>query len=195
MSASRASSNSLHAHLEHFARSSKAVFLVFAWGFAEALWWPIIPDFVVAPLALVAPRRFAVLALAATAGSVGGGAAAYLLGNGSSIAEGLPLVTARMTSQAAALMESGPAALLHQPLSGIPYKVFAYGAQAAGLALPSFLAWTAAARGARLLAVGLGFAIGGAALGKVWPRFIVPFLVAYSTLFALGLRATYQMWR
>lgn len=186
-----------HRRVAQFARSRAALWLVFCWSIAEALWWPIIPDFLVAPLALAAPGRWFVLAAAATAGSVLGGGIAFHLGPaGDWLASKAPLLTSRMHEQAAAwVSEAGGAGLLQQPLSGIPYKVFALHAAEAGLSLPGFIAVSVVARGLRIGAVAAIFAGGGVALERVWPRLFGVFLIAYCIVFAFGLSATVESWR
>lgn len=188
---------SLHQRVARFARSRAALWLLFGWSFAEAMWWPIIPDFLVAPLALAAPGRWIVLAVAATGGSVLGGVAAFHLGSvGEWLASSAPLLTPRMHEQAATWMsDAGAGALLQQPLSGIPYKVFALQAAQAGLSPLGFGAMSIVARGLRIGAVAAIFAGGGLALQRVWPRIFGPFLVAYCIVFAFGLSATVASWR
>jgi membrane protein YqaA with SNARE-associated domain len=188
---------SFHQRIARFARSRTALWLVFCWSIAEALWWPIIPDFLVAPLALAAPSRWLVLAGVATAGSVLGGAVAFPLGSlGDWLAESAPLLTQRMHEQAAAWMnDSGVAGLLQQPLSGVPYKVFALRAAEAGLSLPGFIVMSVAVRGLRIGVVAAIFAGGGLALQRVWPRIFGAFLIAYCIVFAFGLSATVESWR
>ncbi|HJR46072.1 MAG TPA: 1-acyl-sn-glycerol-3-phosphate acyltransferase [Actinomycetota bacterium] len=187
----------LYERVGDFARTRAAVWLVFAWAFAEALWWPVIPDFLVALLALAAPGRWLILAVAATAGSVlGGGVASQLGGVGDWLASNALLVTPRMHEEAAMWMaESGAAGLLKQPLSGIPYKVFALRATDVGLALPSFISMSFVARGLRIGAVAAIFAGGGLALQRVWQRIFGAFLITYCIVFGFGLAATIESWR
>src|SRR5207249_6975453 len=111
-----------------FARSRRAVVLAFAWGLAEAIFFPVVPDVGVAVLALAAPSRFAVLGLAATAGSVTGSAGSYWLGaaGAAGAVRHMPLVTGRMVDAADGWMHgAGAWGLWHQPWSGVPIKVFA----------------------------------------------------------------------
>lgn len=188
---------SFHHRVSVFARSRAALWLVFIWSIAEAMWWPVIPDFLVAPLALAAPGRFLVLAAAATGGSVLGGVVAFHLGSvGDWFAANAPLLTPRMHEQAATWMEaSGAGGLLQQPLSGIPYKVFGLQAGEAGLSFPAFIAMSLAARGLRIAVVAAIFAGGGVALQRLWPRVFGLFLIAYCVVFAFGLSATVESWR
>lgn len=174
--------------------SGAGLVVAFAWGVAEALVWPIIPDFIVAILAVANPKRFAKIAIAAVTGSVAGGLIAYLLG-GAGIHFPALFTTRKMITNAVALMGArGSAALWSQPFSGIPYKVFAFRASGAHAALPSFLAITLMARGARILAVGAFFAA-GAILTRRWTeRWYVPFVIAFTIVFAIGLARVRAAW-
>jgi len=186
---------SLYERMGRFARSRAAIALVFVWSVVEALWWPLIPDFLVAPLAIAAPSRALVLAGTATLGSVTGGVVAFHLGEvGELLAAHAPLVTPAMHEQAATWMnDEGAMGLLRQPLSGIPYKAFALRA-ADQLSLGGFVAFSALARGLRIVAVAAIFAGGGVALRKLWPRVFGAFLIAYCVVFAFGLNSTIEAW-
>src|SRR5205085_868596 len=62
-----------------FATSRAGVGLMFAWAVAEAIFWPVIPDFLLVPLAAGAGRRFYKPLAAAVLGAALGGSALYLL--------------------------------------------------------------------------------------------------------------------
>ena len=184
----------VHARFRAIAAARRGRWLCFAWGFAEALLWPVIPDFAVAPLALASPASFAWLAFGAAAGSVAGGAVAYVLGGLGVGAAHLPLVTPRMAATAAGWLAAGPAGLLRQPLSGIPYKAFAYQAAAAGNSLPGFLGYTFIARGFRLLVVAGVFAAAGVVARRWWPRLFGAFLILFTAAFLTGLARVVGAW-
>lgn len=101
-----------------------------AWGVAEALIFPIIPDFYAAAASPASPKRWWRLGLALTLGSAIGGAVGYMYAAsfGPPIPlESLPLVSAGMADEASAwVADTGALAVMRQPLSGIPYKVFVY---------------------------------------------------------------------
>ena len=172
--------------------------LAFAWAVAEALVWPIVPDVAVAALAAAAPRRAPTLALWATAGSVAGGTVAVALGAtgaGATLLSHAPLVTERMVDQAHAwLALEGAGALAHQPMSGIPFKVFGLQAADAGVAAIPFAVHAAVARGVRLAAVAALFALGGVALRRVLPRAYGVLLAIGTGAFAAGLRRVVETW-
>jgi len=172
--------------------------LTFLWAVAEATVWPIMPDAVLVPLAAERPRSWWRLVLAATLGTVVGGAVSHRLGNGradfADIAR-LPLVRQRMVRAAARWLEaSGPRGLLRQPASGVPYKVFARLAGGQHLPLVPFLGWTVVARGGRFL-----FTVGCTVLvrrlfpvlGGRWHRSAT---AVWAVVFGLGLWRTVRAW-
>jgi len=111
-----------------FAESRAGAIAVAAWAFAEALAWPLIPEFLLAIVVVAAPRRAPRLATCAALGSLAGGAAMYLLA-GHGIIPPAPLTTPRMHHVVAGQIGAeGASALTHQTWSGIPFKV--YGAAA-----------------------------------------------------------------
>ncbi len=175
-----------------FASSRAALALVFCWGVAEALAWPIVPDVAVALLAAAAPRRFVKLAAAAIAGSLCGGAIAWKIGP--SFLGALPLVTDRMSEQAATwLAVEGADAVARQPWSGVPFKAFAYQASEHS-ALASFLGETFIARGLRFLEVGAVFAMVGILARRIAPRLYGAFAIGVLAFFFIGLGRVVAAW-
>lgn len=184
---------SLHERARRFAMSPSAVVLCFIWGLAEALVFPIVPDLAVAVLVLAAPRRTLVLAGAAIFGSVTGGTIAYAIGPG--LLERAPLVTERMIDAASIWMTNeGAEGLRHQPLSGVPYKVFGMQAAEAGLGYGEFLWHSALARGVRIGVIAFAFAGSGVAM-RSWVRSRFGLgITAVVWVFVLGLAATVRFW-
>jgi membrane protein YqaA with SNARE-associated domain len=168
------------------------------WAFAEALAWPVVPDFILFPLVLAAPARMFPLVVAAVMGSATGGLVAYVLGStglGTTLLGAAPLVTDPMVAEASReLAGRGAAGLLAQPLSGIPYKAFALQAAEAGVPPFAYLAVGALARGGRFLAV----AVVAAALGRLarplWERALPLFLTLYAVAFVAGLARVVSSW-
>jgi 1-acyl-sn-glycerol-3-phosphate acyltransferase len=181
-----------------WAGSPAAVAAMAIWAVAEALAWPVIPDFLLLPLVVLAPRRWMHLFAAALAGSLLGGALSYAVGPtgaGAMLLDHAPLVTEPMVAEAGArLAGDGASALLSQPLAGIPYKVFSYQAAEAGVAGGEFIAFSALARGARLLAVAVAGALAGRWLRPLWERFGAHALALYAVGFAVGLLRVVEAW-
>jgi membrane protein YqaA with SNARE-associated domain len=184
--------------LRHFAGSRTALALLVLWAFCEAIAWPLIPDLLIVPLALGAPRRWPSFVACALVGSVAGGLTAYTIGVtslGPAMMDLVPLVTDRMVDSAGSSLEGdGVAAVLGQPLSGIPYKVFAYQASSAGGGVLTFLAATALGRGLRFLAVGAVAGMAGRWLRPVWERFAFGALALYFAAFIVGLARVVHAW-
>ena len=181
------------------AESSAAPKLCFLWGLLEGFVWPVIPEFVLVPLVFVAPRRGVVLVSSTLAGSVCGGMLAYVLSltvAGPLMLERAWLVTDPMRDAAASWLEGGALGLLHQPLSGVPYKVF--GLQAGAHMDPlSFMAVSAVVRGGRMAVVALIAAAFGWTLGffERALEIVLPTLTAlYVLVFALGLFVVLFVW-
>jgi membrane protein YqaA with SNARE-associated domain len=176
-----------------------ALWLLAAWSAAEALWWPIVPDVALAVLAFTNPAGWPWMALATAAGSMAGGLVAYGLGR-RGLVPAMPMTTARMAEAVDGWLAGGTAGgLRHQPLSGVPFKVFAYRAAGNRVGPAPFVAAAALARGARMLAV----AAAAAALGRVFwtaspaatqPRLYVLLLALAVAGFAVGLARIRRRW-
>jgi membrane protein YqaA with SNARE-associated domain len=156
------------------------------------------PDAVLVPLAAASPAEWWRLALAGVAGSSLGAAASYAIGSGQPVGpllQRLPLIRPAMVTAAAAwLADEGPAGVRHQPLSGLPFKVFALLAGARGVSLVPFLGCAAAARGARFLGVCAAAALLGRGLRGPVRRHPAVFLGLWLLGFAIGLRRTVRAW-
>ena len=181
-----------------FALSAAATRLLFMWALAEAVLWPVVPDFALLPLILVAPGRAVVFTIAALGGSMVGGGVSYVLGAsewGPPLLGSVPLVTEAMVTAARdALANQGAAGLLSQPLSGIPYKAFALQAGPTGVELPGYLFMSAFARGVRFAAVALIAAALARFLRPLWERALHLFLALYCVSFVIGLARVVTSW-
>jgi 1-acyl-sn-glycerol-3-phosphate acyltransferase len=182
-----------------FAGSRSALFLVGIWAFTEAIAWPIIPDFILLPLALAVPAKWLAFTVVAVGGSVSGGIVSYLLGAtalGPDLLDAVPLVTDSMKDAARSALEgSGALGLMSQPLSGIPYKVFAYQSAPVGVGIIEYIVMSALVRGGRFLAVALIGAAAGNLLHKVWEHLWPWFCLFYSLAFTVGLMRVVSGWR
>lgn len=164
----------------------------FVWGLAEALWWPIVPDYFVFGAAPTAPERWWVLAFFTSAGSVVGGAIGFwwaYLSRSAGLLNSAPLIKAGMVDQASSwLADRGALAVTSQPLSGIPYKVFVYLSGAGRLSFVLFLLASVVARALRIFAAA---AISAGAAKLAGPsrvaRYYNIFFAVYTSLFIYGL--------
>lgn len=182
--------------LRSFLSSPIALYIAFAWAVAEALVWPVVPDVYIAGAALAVPARALLFALCAVAGSVVGGAIAWVLaavGLGAAVLSAAPLVTEKMTGTAAFMMQVlGPFAILYQPFSGIPYKTFAL--QSQGSDLFAFLGHTVVSRGGRFFGVALLFAAFGYLTKRWMARLYFPLIAAMIIIFTIALSKVVTAW-
>lgn len=129
--------------------------VAFGWGFAEAVSWPVIAEMELALLATAVPKRTSRQALLLAAGSVCG-VTAHVWLRRRGVRPPLPLTTSRMQVEVASqLAEVGPKAFWRQQFNGIPVKVYAAGAADTDLSLTEIAAGAAAARGTRIVGLGL----------------------------------------
>ncbi|KIZ13959.1 glycerol acyltransferase [Streptomyces natalensis ATCC 27448] len=167
--------------------------LAFAWAFAEALSWPLMPELFLAVACVAAPRTGLRLTLTALAGSLAGGLLALqLAATGTHLPA--PLTTDRMRAEVTRqLAHEGASAVSHQPWDGIPYKVYAAEAGRAHVPAPDWFLASAEARGSRTLTVGLAFAALGA-VGRPWRRWYAGYLALLGGGFAVGLGVIVASW-
>jgi len=154
----------------------------------------VLPEFALAVDVVAAPRQAVRLAGLAAAGSLAGGAVMYLLA-AHGWAPPTPLTTPRMhTTAAAQVATEGAAALAHQPLSGIPYKVYGAAAGQGDVGLVAFLAWSLPARALRILAAGMLAGTFGR-LTRRLRRWYPLYLTCFVLLFGAALGAVVNEWR
>jgi len=183
----------LRRRVADFAGSPAGLLTVFLWAVAEAVVWPLIPEFALAVLCVAAPRRSLRLGLTAAAGSVVGGVVMYLLA-----ARGvhLPqlLTTARMHEFLADRMAAeGAHGLRHQAFNGIPFKVYGLAAGSAHVGLLAFLVNCMPGRLVRITTISL--VLGGfGALARRWRRWYPAYLCLFLILFVGGLAKVISVW-
>ncbi len=174
--------------ISRLALSRWGVVAVAQWSFAEGLWWPLVPEVALFIVLLAAPQRWRVLIPVAVLANVAGGLATLIL-TGSGISTPQPLVTDQMRQTVSTqVREGGVAAVEHQPLAGIPFKVYAAEAGRVGLHPVEFARESLLVRGTRIAVLGLIFAIIGTALRRrpqAYPYVVAPALLSF--LIGLGL--------
>jgi 1-acyl-sn-glycerol-3-phosphate acyltransferase len=182
-----------HGRAARLAASAGGVGLVAAWAAAEAIVWPLVPEFVLFALVVAAPWAGIRLVPVAVLASMAGGLCTLALG-AAGAAPTAPLVTERMrVAVAQQTAAEGPYAVRRQPLSGIPFKVYAAEAGRAGVEPLPFLTAAISHRGVRIASVGAACALLGMALHR-WPhRYPVVLLGGY-ILFAAGFTLVVTSW-
>jgi membrane protein YqaA with SNARE-associated domain len=123
------------------------------WGFAEATLFFFVPDMLLSYVALRRGWRFALAAaLVATLAALAGGWAMYAWGasheaQAAMVLDAVPAIAPEMIATVRAAMAGDwHAALFTGAVSGVPYKIYAVEAGAAGINLPGFLALSIGAR-------------------------------------------------
>lgn len=153
--------------------------LALIWGAAEALFFFIVPDVLTSRAALRSGRLGALSCLTALAGALFGGALLYLATLSPEWREGylravdrIPGVNAGIIELARAdLAADGGWALFAGATDGIPYKLYAAQAGAAGVGFAWFMAATLAARLGRFaLVTGAVWAINRGLAGRLGLR-------------------------
>jgi 1-acyl-sn-glycerol-3-phosphate acyltransferase len=105
-----------------------------------------------------------------------------------------PLTTPLMRASAAgATGTDGAAAVLGQPNSGVPYKLYARAAGHAHVDVTGFLGASLVGRGGRIALVGGCLGLLGAATSR-WRRWYPQYLAILSTVFAVGLAVVVRSW-
>jgi hypothetical protein len=137
----------------------------FAWGLAEAVLFPVVPDVL---LSLIAQRfglRAGVFAcIAAIAGACLGGLLMWEAGRRDQAAivamlDALPAIGPEMIADARTALAGGPlTTMIVGSVSGVPYKIFAAMAPEAGISAILLLPLTIPARAVRFVAVVIGVA-------------------------------------
>ena len=117
---------------QSFCATPKATRLLFLWAAAEAIFWPIVPDYLLLPMVAAAGRRrYWRMLGAAVLGSTVGGIIIYLFAfflphAAEWLAPHMPLVQGFMLQRAdQALAEQGVMAFFTQPWSGVSFRFYA----------------------------------------------------------------------
>ncbi|GGS10535.1 hypothetical protein GCM10010252_57120 [Streptomyces aureoverticillatus] len=173
--------------------SRRGLPLAFAWAFAEALSWPLMPELLLAIACVAVPRRALTLSLSALAGTLAGGVLALqLAASGTNLPH--PLTTDRMRAEAhQELATESASAIRHQPWNGIPFKVYAAEAGQADVPAPDWLAHSALARGSRTLTVGLACGVFGFLAHRL-RRLYGVYLALLTAGFTIGLSLIVAGW-
>ncbi|CAM3929706.1 hypothetical protein NOGI109294_19090 [Nocardiopsis gilva] len=184
----------LHRRAARLARSQWGTALAATWGFAEAVSWPVLPEVALAGLCVADPKSGPRLSVAAAAGSVAGGLTSYALAE-RGVVPPCPLTTRRMHDTVATqTRDEGARAVRHQPLAGIPYKVYAVRAGQERVGAMSFAQASARARGTRIVTAGLALTAFGVAARSQRHRY-GPYLLTTGTGFAAALTLIVRGWR
>jgi membrane protein YqaA with SNARE-associated domain len=151
------------------AASSRAAWVAFLWGFAEATLFFIIPDVLLGAVALFAPRAAPRVLTYTLAGALAGGALTYGVSSelqpsrSKALLDGVPTVNNTAIRRVEREMrDDGARSIVYGPLRmGTPYKLYARAAAVEDEGLGSFILWSIPGRLERMLPVTLLAALVG----------------------------------
>lgn len=174
---------------------SRGVAFTFGWAFAEGLFFPVVAEAGVLPVALAHGVRSVPAVAAAAAGSVTGVAANWALAR-AGVRVPWPLTTPDMHAAARSSLQHDVGSALRSQLSnGIPVKVYARIAGESGITAQQLMPAAALARSSRIVPVGLAaVAVGQLASRRL--RVGYGGVLAGSTLgLAVGLELVIRRWK
>jgi hypothetical protein len=143
--------------MENFFSSQQLNWLVFFWAFSEALVWFVIPEFLLFLIIFMRVKHKIHLLWYDIAGTVAGSIIGLTIMLPHSLFLQIPFVYQKMIVTAHAWYDQlGIWALIHQPFSGVPYKVFLFESHAFSFNILLFILLAVALRvGRYALAYGL----------------------------------------
>jgi len=162
------------------------------WAFAEALVWPIIPDFLLALMIVSRPARWRRLLIVTVLGSTLGGTVLFTLASlfperALATLPLLPLVFSSDIDHVQLLLsELGSVAYLQQPMSGVPFKIWGITGGAMGLSFLAAGPIFVLARSLRMVAVALVAMLIGRQCTRIIHRYPKQLLAIYITVFVAG---------
>jgi membrane protein YqaA with SNARE-associated domain len=186
-------SPSLSQRLEYFFASKYANWLVFFWAFGEALVWFVIPEFLLLLMVFMRISRKRQLLLYDIYGTAAGTLVALLIHLPEKSLAALPYIQPKMIVQVHGWYDRlGIGALVFQPFSGVPYKVFTHVAAEYGFFLPLFLIFAVMVRISRYYIGYTLFTLAYPALHKHVYRNYVPLFFIATAIFSLMLFKVYR---
>lgn len=187
-----------------WARHPKAPALLTGLSFVEAFVFPVMPEVMLAPMALSRPARAFRFATLSLVGSLAGAVVGYLLGHFAFEAVRPLFETMGWTGRIEAQVESLRQVVANSPwqafwllvLAGftpIPLKIFTWASGIVGVPMLPFLASMLIGRGKRVYLVALAIRLGGARAEGALRRYIEPIGWAAAALLLVALG--WLIWR
>ncbi|MCA9325898.1 hypothetical protein KDA23_07645 [Candidatus Saccharibacteria bacterium] len=140
--------------MERFFMSREANWLIFSWAAAEAIVWFIIPEFLLILLIFMKINRKFDLVKYDLLGTIVGTIIALIITIPQQLFLSLPYIRPKMVQQVTEWYDQqGVLGLVHQPFSGVPYKVFTHVASDYHFFIVAFLVVAVIARMVRYLVV------------------------------------------
>lgn len=150
-------SNNLNKEVKRFTSSNLSWVLSFIWGLSEGIFFFIVPDVIVAYIALNNRKKGFYSLIASIIGSLLSAIIVFYLTahyNMVNFLLNIPLITQSLISGVQQQLSlHGVSAVLSGPFSGVPYKIYSVEAALSGISLPSFLSYSILSRLSRMLPV------------------------------------------
>lgn len=147
----------------HQALQRRMPWLASAWGVAEAIFFFLVPDVIISLVGLLSFKRSFMACWWSLLGAMAGGVLMYGWGayhpaSALAFVDAVPFIPHDMLGTVLKdLVAHGAQAVLHGPLAGIPYKIYAVQAGALGVPLGWFLIYTVPARTLRFMIATVAF--------------------------------------
>lgn len=163
---------------------------LFVLAFAESSFFPVPPDVLMIPLALMATSRALLLAAVTTLASVLGGAFGFFIGDKG----GRPVLQRLFSAEKIALVTSyyqrwDVWAVFLGGFTPLPYKLFSISAGVFGLDFKRFLLASALGRGGRFFLVGLVITLFGESVKYYLDRYFDLAVIAFTVMLIGGFAA------
>ena len=168
--------------------------VMFVWGLAEAISFPIMAEMSQVWLGLTHPERMWRRAAMVVAGSVTGVAVTHLLTR-SGLQPPAPWTAPEMRAATSRYLSRGPRGYWKQALTGIPVKLFAAESGRSNLPLPSVVLHAAGERAARMAASTAIVKTLGKPLGPITRQHYGTYLATTGVIFATALRGVIRHWQ
>jgi membrane protein YqaA with SNARE-associated domain len=140
--------------MERFMMSQESNYLVMIWAASEAIFWFIIPEFLLILVIFMKIHRKFDLVKYDIIGTVIGTVIGFMIHVSDTTFLKVPYIYQRMLDQAHVWFDQmGVWGLVNQPFSGVPYKAFIHEAQDFGFFLPFFIVIAVVARIVRYIII------------------------------------------
>ena len=183
-------------YLENFFSSQQANWLVFAWAASEAVFWFVIPEFLLLLVIFMRIRQKRKMLVYDVTGTITGTLIAITMRLPESSISKLPYIQDKMITQTKLwYSDMGILGLANQPFSGVPYKVFTHLAGQYHFFLPWFIVVAVAIRMLRyLVAYGLFISLYPKLHRKVAQNYL-PLAGIAILIFSMLLLKTYNIYK
>ncbi|CAM3113078.1 lysophospholipid acyltransferase family protein [Actinomyces slackii] len=184
----------LHTVIRQAMTGARGDALMFAWGLAEAVSFPIMAEMSQVWLGLTRPKQLWRRAGFVVAGSVTGVAITHLLTRAGHRPPA-PWTTPSMEAAASRYLERGARGYWHQALTGIPVKLFAAESGRRDLPLGPVLVHASGERAARMAAFTAAVAALERPLGPITRQHYGPYLLTTGAVFSTALHRIIKHWQ